>query len=196
MPEEAGFATPPQGGQYKDWNGTRVPPSVFAALTERYRGQKGLGAKQVEVLGFFTETARLKGVGQTPMPGGGGSPPLMTREKNAGAVFKLKAAPDSPTSTLVAGYGQINAPRMMKHVLNSKDVPDQQKAALCTGRTAADPAKWLEECRAKQSSAQPSDDAGKTLDASEFETLAPAEKNALKRQQVLGERVVMKLAAA
>ena len=55
MPEEAGLATPPQEGQYKDWNGTRVPPSVFAALTERYRGQKRLGARQVEVLGFFTE---------------------------------------------------------------------------------------------------------------------------------------------
>ena len=62
MPEEAGLATPPPEGQYKDWNGTRVPPSVFAALTEKYRGQKGLGTKQVEVLGFFTETARLKGM--------------------------------------------------------------------------------------------------------------------------------------
>ena len=112
MPEEAGLATPPQGGQYKDWNGTRVSPSVFAALTERYCGQKGLGAKQVEVLGFFTETARLKGAGQTTMPGGGGSPPstmAMTREKNVGAVFKRKAAPDSSMSTLVAGHGQINA---------------------------------------------------------------------------------------
>ena len=196
MPEEAGLATPPQGGQYKDWNGTRVPPSVFAALTERYRGQKGLGAKQVEVLDFFTETARLKGVGQTTMSGGGGgSPPTLTREKNVETVFKLKAAPDSSTSTLVAGYGQINASRMMKHVLNSKDVPDQQKVALCTGRTAADPTKLLEEYRAKQS-APPSDDAGETLQAAEFETLTPAEKNARKRQQVLGERVVMKLAAA
>ena len=156
---------------------------MFAALTERYRGQKGLGAKQVEVLGFFTETARLKGVGQTTMSGGGGSPPTMTREKNVEAVFKLKAAPDSPTSTLVAGYGPINASRMMKHVLNRKDVPDQQKVALCAGRTAADPTKWLDEYRAKQS-AQPPDDAGKTLDASEFEALAPAEKNARKRQQI------------
>ena len=138
MPEEAGLATPPQGEQYKDWNGTRVPPSVFAALTERYRGQKGIGAKQVEVLDFFTETARLKGVGQTLMPGGGGSPPTMTREKNVETVFKLKAAPDSSTSTLFAAYGQINASRMKKHVLNSKDLPDQQKVALCTGRTAAD----------------------------------------------------------
>ena len=103
IPEEAGLATPPQGGQYKDWNGTRVPPPVFAALTERYRGQKGLGAKQVEVLGFFTETARLKDVGQMTMYGGGGSPPTMTREKNVEAVFKLKAAPDySSTSALVA----------------------------------------------------------------------------------------------
>ena len=137
--------------------GISPPCSLRLRLTERYRGQNGLGAKQVEVLGFFTETARLKGVGQTTMSGGGGSPPTMTREKNVEAVFKLKAAPDSPTSTLVAGYGQINASRMMKHVLNSKDVPDQQKVVLCTGRTAADPAKWLEEYRAKQS-AQPSDD--------------------------------------
>ena len=84
---------------------------MFAALTERYRGQKGLGAKQVEVLGFFTETARLKGVGQTTMPGGGGSPPMMTHEKNAGAVFKRKAAPGSSTSALVVGYGQMSDER-------------------------------------------------------------------------------------
>ena len=196
MPEEAGLAIPQQGDQLKDWNGTRVPQPVHEALTTRYRGQKGLGTKQVEVLGFFTtETARLKGVGQTTMSGGGVSPPTMTREKNVETAFKLKAAPDSSTSALVAGHGQINAPRMMKHVLNRKDVPDQQKVALCTGRTAADPAKWLEEYRAKQS-AQPSDDAGKTLDASEFETLTPAEKNSRKKQQVLGERVVTKLTAA
>ena len=196
MPEEAELATPPPEAQYKSWDGTRVPPSVFAALTEKYRGQKGIGTKQVEVLDFFTETARLKGVGQTTMSGGGGgSPPTLTREKNVETVFKLKAAPDSSTSTLVAAYGQINASRMMKHVLLSKDVPDKEKVALCTGRTAADPTKWLQEYRAKQS-APPSDDAGETLHAAEFETLTPAEKNARKRQQVLGERVVMKLTAA
>ena len=44
-------------------------------------------------------------------------------------------------------------------------------------------------------SAQPSDDLSQTLDASELGTLTQAEKNARKRQQVLGERVVMKLAA-
>ena len=198
MPEEAELATPPpEAQQYKSWDGTRVPPSVFAALTEKYRGQKGIGTKQVEVLDFFTETARLKGVGQTTMSGGGGGspPPTLTREKNVETVFKLKVAPDSSTSALVAAYGQINASRMMKHVLLSKDVPDQQKVALCTGRTAADPTKWLEEYRAKQS-AQPPFDAVQTLDTSESETLAPAEKNARKRQQVLGERAVMKLTAA
>ena len=85
------------------------------------------------------------------MSGGGSSPPPMTREKNVETLFKLKAAPDSSTSTLIAGYGQINPSRMIKHVLNSKDVPDGQKVELCSGRTAADPKKWLEEYRERQS---------------------------------------------
>ena len=121
MPEEAELGIPPPEAQYKSWDGTRVPPSVFDVLTEKYRGQKGIGTKQVEVLDFFTETARLKGVGQTTMSGGGGGspPPTLTREKNVETVFKLKAAPYSSTSTLVAAYGQINASRMMKHVLLS-----------------------------------------------------------------------------
>ena len=81
--EAAALATPPpQGGQYKDWHGTRVPPSVFEALMAKYRGQNGIGPKQAEVLGFFFETARLKGSGQASMPGGGGGAPTMTREKN------------------------------------------------------------------------------------------------------------------
>ena len=53
----------------------------------------------------------------------------MTREKNVETVFKLKAAPDSSTSALVAGHGQINAPRMMKNVLLSKDVPETDPRA-------------------------------------------------------------------
>ena len=139
MSEEAGLTTPQQGDQIKDWNGTRVPQPVHEALTTRYRGQKGLGPKQVQVLDFFIETARLKGVGQTSMAGGGSSPPPMTREKNVETLFKLKAAPDSSNNTLIAAYGQINPSRMIKHVLNSKDVPDGQKVELCSGRTAADP---------------------------------------------------------
>ena len=118
----------------------------------------------------------------------------MTREKNAEAVFKLKAAPGSSTSILVAAYGQINPSRMIEHLLNSKDVPDGQKVELCSGRTAADPKKWLEEYRERQA-AKPSDDKVETLTAAEHESLTQAEKDARKRQQVLGQRVVMKLTA-
>ena len=194
MSDEAGLTTPQQGDQFKDWNGTRVPQPVHEALTTRYRGQKGLGPKQVQVLDFFIETARLKGVGQTSMAGGGSSPPPMTREKNVETLFKLKAAPDSSNNTLIAAYGQINPSRMIKHVLNSKDVPDGQKVELCSGRTAADPKKWLEGYRERQS-AKPPDDKVETLTAAEHESLTQAEKDARKRQQVLGQRVVMKLTA-
>ena len=194
MSEEAGLTTPQQGDQFKDWNGTRVPQPVHEALTTKYRGQKGLGPKQIQVLDFFIETARLKGVGQATMSGGGSSPPPMTREKNAETVLKLKAAPDSPTSILIAAYGQINPSRMIKHVLNSKDLPDGQKVELCSGRTAADPKKWLEEYRERQA-AKPPDDKVETLTAAEHESLTQAEKDARKRQQVLGQRVVMKLTA-
>ena len=58
MSEEAGLTTPQQGDQFKDWNGTRVPQPVHEALTTKYRGQKGLGPKQIQVLDFFIETAR------------------------------------------------------------------------------------------------------------------------------------------
>ena len=118
----------------------------------------------------------------------------MTREKNAGTVFKLKAAPDSSTSILVAAYGQINPSRMIKHLLNSKDVPDGQKVELCSGRTAADPKKWLEEYRERQA-AKPPDDKVETQTAVDHESLTQAEKDARKRQQILGQRVVMKLMA-
>ena len=175
MSEEAGLTTPQQGDQFKDWNGTRVPQPVHEALTTKYRGQKGLGPKQIQVLDFFIETARLKGVGQATMSGGGSSPPPMTREKNVETVFKLKAAPDSSTSILVAAYGQINPSRMIKHLLNSKDVPDGQKVELCSGRTAADPKKWLEEYRERQA-AKPSDDKVETLTAAEHESLTQVEK--------------------
>ena len=69
------------------------------------------------------------------MSGGGSSPPPMTREKNAEALFKLKAAPDSPNSALIAAHCQITPSRMIKNVLNSKDVPDGQKQ----GRTVLRP---------------------------------------------------------
>ena len=189
-------APPADYAQHKDWKGTKVPPNVFTALETKWRGQSGIGAKQAEILGYFDEYGELKDLGQTTMMAGGSSPPPITCAKNVQTVFKLKAA-DPSKPGLKAGYGQINPSRMMKHVLTSKDVTDQQKVDLCTGRTAAEPVKWLQQYNDRMGT-QPGGEGEEvqTLTAAEIESLTDAEKNARKRQQVLDERVVQKLSAA
>ena len=47
------------------------------------------------------------------------------------------------TFSSFAKYGQINPTRMLKHVLNSTVVSDDDKVVLCTGRSAAETKAWL-----------------------------------------------------
>ena len=75
MPAEAGLATPPPGGavQGLEWHASAALRVRCAygevPWPEGPRGEASRGAD------FFSETARLKGVGQTSISGGGGSPP-------------------------------------------------------------------------------------------------------------------------
>ena len=58
------MAEPPAAAGMRDWNGKMVPcGAVYTALTAKWRGQSGIGPKQAAVLGFFNETAVLKGDG-------------------------------------------------------------------------------------------------------------------------------------
>ena len=43
----------------KDWDGKKVPPGVYHALSTPYRGQTGLGKKMMELLDFFEDVAVL-----------------------------------------------------------------------------------------------------------------------------------------
>lgn len=188
------MAEPPAAAGMRDWNGKMVPcGAVYTALTAKWRGQSGIGPKQAAVLGFFNETAVLKGDGQTTM--GGGAAPAITRELNVITELRLKAEDQSKPPVCVAKYGQINPTRIMKHVLQCPLVSDAEKVALCTGRAGKEPADWLAGYRERERKALEEAAPQAALTEAEVETLTTAEKNARKRQQTLDERVVHKLTA-
>ena len=132
----------------KDWHGTPVPDEVYHALTTTWRGQTGIATKQAAVLRFFDEKEKavLKGAGQQELTGGGGSSeaPALTAIANVVTEFRVKGDPRRDP-VAVAKCGQINPTRMIKYVLASTHVSDEDKVALCTGRKAKECVTWLEE---------------------------------------------------
>ena len=178
----------------KDWHGTPVPDEVYHALTTTWRGQTGIAAKQAVVLRFFDEKAVLKGAGQQELTGGGGSSeaPALTAIANVVTEFRVKGDPRRDP-VAVAKCGQINPTRMIKYVLASTHVSDEDKVALCTGRKAMECVKWLEEFneRSKKKVADAQRDTA--VAEADVAALLPSERNILKRQQVLDGRVVHSL---
>ena len=134
-------AAPAVPAEHRDWQGTMVPPEVHGALSKKWRGQPGIVARQAAVLDFFVETATLKNISQATMAGG--ALPTITREANVVTEFRLKGEDQAKPPVCFAKYGQINPTRMLKHVLNSTVVSDDDKVVLCTGRSAAETKAWL-----------------------------------------------------
>ena len=186
-------AAPAVPAEHRDWQGTMVPPEVHDALSKKWRGQPGIAARQAAVLDFFVETAALKNVGQTTMAGG--APPTITREANVVTEFRLKGEDQAKPPVCFAKYGQINPTRMLKHVLNSTVVSDDDKVALCTGRTAAETKAWLSAYNERARKALKEAGPREAVTQAELASLTKAEREARKRQQTLDERVVHKLTA-
>ena len=186
-------AAPAVPAEHRDWQGTMVPPEVHGALSKKWRGQPGIVARQAAVLDFFVETATLKNTSQATMAGG--ALPTITREANVVTEFRLKGEDQAKPPVCFAKYGQINPTRMLKHVLNSTVVSDDDKVALCTGRTAAETKAWLSAYNERVRKALKEAGPREAVTQAELASLTKAEREARKRQQTLDERAVHKFTA-
>jgi hypothetical protein len=171
----------------------KVPPNVRDALIAKFRGQPNLGPKAERILAFFVDKPLLKATQRKLTDTSPHDPLQLTAKENVCTELSLKA---DPTKKWICGHGRIVCTRLLDHVLSCDAIADSEKEELCrhvnTSKAAKD---WLAEYTQRKAIAN-SNESSKKLSAAEVEAMAPAERNARKRQTALDSRTVQVLSPA